>query len=167
MLLPVIRMDSAFAALTAGPRRFILLPLLSILFISLGTGASANLFPATIPQTTFAFDVPEKAVEYIQATRPAGNMFNDPQFGDVLIFTQGEQARVFIDTRFDLYRPRFCHDYFIMANGLAGYQKLLQQYQIDWIFFPRRAPITSKLAKDPQWKIVYQDTAAVIMVKQK
>ncbi len=165
--LPFNRLDSAFARLIAGRKGFIAFVLLSILFMGLGTNASATQFPAAIPQTTFTFDVPLRAVEFIQATRPHGNMLNDPQFGDVLIFNQGEKARVFIDTRFDLYGAKFCHDYFVMANCLDGYENLMRQYQIDWIFFPHRAPITTKLAKDLLWKTVYQDNAAVIMVKQK
>jgi hypothetical protein len=78
-----------------------------------------------------------------------------------------QKAQVFIDTRFDLYGANFCRDYFIMANCLTGYENLLQKYQIDWIFFPQRAPIVGKLRKNPQWKTAYEDYTAVIMVKHK
>lgn len=164
---PINFMGNAFEKAIGGSKQFIALILIAIFSLLLGTNACATQFPAAIPQETFAFAVPAKAAAFIQATRPAGNMLNDPQFGDVLIFRQGETAQVFIDTRFDLYGPKFCHDYFVMANCLHGYQKLMEQYQIKWIFFPHQAPITTKLAKDPRWKIAYEDRAAVIMVKQR
>jgi hypothetical protein len=132
----------------------------------IGTQASVSCFPVTVPQSTFGFYAPFQAVEFVQKNRPTGNLLNDPQFGDMLILSLGEKSGVFIDTRFDLYGAAFCRDYFTMANSLNGYEKLLESYKINWIFFPQMAPIVGTLRNNAAWKTVYQDNAAVIMIKE-
>ncbi|MBS1992518.1 MAG: hypothetical protein JSS83_18495 [Cyanobacteria bacterium SZAS LIN-3] len=130
-----------------------------------GTEASALIFPLAIPQSTSGFQVPAKAVQFIKTSRPAGRLCNDAQFGDVLIFELDEKAQVFIDTRFDMYGAKFCLDYYTIANALPGWEKLLQDYKIDWIFFPRQAPLGHRLQKNAEWKMAYGDNEAIIMVR--
>ena len=134
-----------------------------ILSIYYGTAASAMIFPSGIPQSTSGFQVPLKAIEYIRRHRPAGRVCNDAQYGDVLILALDERAQVFIDTRFDMYGPKLCLDYYKMANGLDDYRKLMDEYKIDWVFFPRRAPLLRRLQEDSSWKTIYSDEDALIM----
>jgi hypothetical protein len=161
------RINQSFNRFFVGERATGLILFLALVFVWCGTQASSSIFPVSVPQSSPGFDVPWQAVDFVQRNRPPGNLFNDPQFGDVLILSLDEKARVFIDTRFDLYGPSFCRDYFTMANGLSGYEKLLESYKIDWIFFPPRAPIVAKLGKCAGWRTVLRDNAAVIMVRQK
>jgi hypothetical protein len=147
------------------PLRYILpLVVVSALW---GTQLSAAFFHAEIPMTTYGFDVPRQALAFIEKQRPQGNLLNDSQFGDVLIFTLGEKARVFIDTRFDLYGLRLSHDYFVMVNALPGYEALLNHYKIDWIFMPLRSRLPGRLVSQGGWSKIFEDKAAVIMTKDK
>jgi len=160
------KIDYAFGKLTARPLRFLLLMIFSLYFVCRGAEASAAFIPPAIPQKTFSFLTPFDGVAFLQRQRPAGNMLNDPQFGDVLIFAMNEKAQVFIDTRFDLYGPDICRDYIVMANCLNGYESLLDKYKIDWIFFPQHVAIVDKLTNNPDWKTIYKDQAGVILVRQ-
>ena len=103
---------------------------------------------------------------YLHDRRPPGRMLNDPQFGDVLLLRQGEKASVFIDTRFDLYGDDLVIDFWNMANLRGDWQKLLERYKINWIFFPPRAPIVEKLKADRRWKLVFADQWAVVLVRE-
>src|SRR5208337_109524 len=58
VLLKLGQTDSSFYQLIGGPRRFPLILAGALICIGLGTGESASQFPATIPQTTYAFEVP-------------------------------------------------------------------------------------------------------------
>ncbi|MBU6451176.1 MAG: hypothetical protein KGS72_05310 [Cyanobacteria bacterium REEB67] len=159
----------AIANKTPSPGRFIwplryVLP--AVLFFAMwGTQLSSAFFHAEIPMTTYGFDVPRQALAFIEKQRPKGNLLNDSQFGDVLIFALGEKARVFIDTRFDLYGYRLSHDYFVMVNALPGYEALLSHYKIDWIFMPPRARLPGRLSSQGGWSKIFEDKAAVIMAK--
>ncbi|MBU6455815.1 MAG: hypothetical protein KGS72_28855 [Cyanobacteria bacterium REEB67] len=136
-------------------------------FAVFGIVASIYQFPVTIPQTTPTFYAPDQAVQFIKRQRPQGRLLNDPQCGDVLILALHEEAKVFIDTRFDMYGLKIFKPLYIMANGLPGYENLLRDYQIDWVFFPPRTPLLARLRQNPEWRTVFEDEAAVIMVRQK
>jgi hypothetical protein len=143
--------------------RYYLIPLLLAI---MGVNTAISLFQAALPSSTFGFVVPKAALELITKARPEGRLLNDPQYGDVMVLADGEKAQVFIDTRFDVYGDKITLDYWQMANCRGPWQKLLEQYQIGWVFFSPRAPIVSKLAHDSAWQTVFKDEDAVILVKR-
>jgi hypothetical protein len=149
-----------------GLRQFCAVLAGTLAFAVLGIVASIYQFPVTIPQTTPTFYVPDQAVQFIKRQRPPGHLLNDPQCGDVLILALHEDAKVFIDTRFDMYGIKIFEPLYIMANGLAGYENLLRDYQIDWVFFPPRTPLLARLRESPDWRTAFEDEAAVIMVRR-
>jgi hypothetical protein len=154
----------------AGLLDLVLRPWCAIGFCSLATVAgiavATSFFPASLPQTTFGFELPSQALAFIDQERPQGKLLNDPQFGDVLLLRYGPKAQVFIDTRFDLYGDDLVLDFWNMANLRGDWQKLLARYEIDWIFFPPRAPIVDKLRGDRAWRQVFADNTAVLLVRQ-
>jgi hypothetical protein len=150
---------------SSSPKQLGFLLAICLLLALIGTSCSLTIFPAGIPQATFGFDVPVEGVKFLQKHRPAGNLLNDAQFGDVLIFEEGQKARVFIDTRFDLYGTKLVRDYFVMVNALDGYQNLLDKYKIDCVFLPPRARLTHRLSSDSSWRMIYQDKASLIFYR--
>jgi len=143
--------------------RYYLLPLALAV---LGVNTAISLFHATLPSSTFGFVVPQEALKLINKTRPAGRLLNDPQYGDLMMLSDGDKAEVFIDTRFDVYGDKITLDYWQMANCRGPWQKLLEQYQISWVFFPPRAPIVSRLTRDGAWQALFKDDNAVILIKR-
>jgi hypothetical protein len=139
--------------------------LAAVFVVLLGVNLATTIFPATLPQDTYGFSLPKQALALIEKSRPSGRMLNDPQFGDVLLLQYGEKAQVFIDTRFDMYGDKLVLDYWNMANCRGNWQELLAANQIDWLFFPPRAPIINRLAN--QWQKLYADDNGVILVKKK
>ena len=71
-----------------------------MLGLLLVTGAAAT------GKMEFRFDRTKKpvdAVEFLKKERITGNMFNNDEFGDYLIYAAYPQYRVFFDGRSDMY----------------------------------------------------------------
>lgn len=151
----------------------ILVSLAALIFGSAGALLMALwIMPPMLPQDSIAFRPPYKAITYLVKTKEMGgpnaeflktNLFNDPQYGDVLIWQTPGLAKVFIDTRFDLYGSKYVADYQTMIHAEAGWRSLLQQYKIGWIFLPKRAPLSIELLKDSAWRVDYKDDHCVVL----
>ncbi len=140
--------------------------LLPLALTALGVSNASSIFPPALPQDTYALFEPKAALQLISVHRPKGRVLNDPQFGDLMLLNFKERAQVFIDTRFDVYGDRLALDYWQMANARGKWLELLRQYQIDWVFFPPRAPLVHRLLQNPDWQLIYQDDKSVILEKR-
>jgi hypothetical protein len=133
-----------------------------LLAISLiATGILLSQQTLTLPQQT-NFTPPFKALEYIAAHQPSGNIYNDPHFGSMLIWYRPDAPKVFIDTRFDMYESMFLRDFGEALFG-NGYEELFDRYKISWVFLKPIAPLVQILGRDPNWQTCYQDDCSVIM----
>lgn len=118
--------------------------------------------PIEIPQGSKAFTPPNRAIEFIAKNPPAGNLLNDPHFGACLIWKMRNNPPVFIDPRYNLFGNALLQDYWKMVTCKPGWQERLQYYNIGWTFLPPELELCKRLAKDPQWRLLYSDQASVI-----
>jgi len=125
----------------------------------------SRIAPPQVPMNSYAFKVPTEATEFLKHIQPDGRVFNDAQYGDVLIWQSPKRPLVFIDTRFDMYGADFVRQYQTMRFAAPGFEQLLAQYKIDWLFLPVDSPLAKALAASPGWKAIYQDKIAVILLK--
>jgi hypothetical protein len=141
-----------------------------------GTWWESGLFKLQLPQFSYGFPPPYEAIRYLQyanrnaleSERIRGQGLNDPQFGDMMIYYLGKDSRVFIDTRFDVYPDKIVFDFLTMANCQNGWEKLLDEYKIAWIFLPQHTQLATYANKHPeQWTTVYTDDTALISRRQK
>ncbi len=115
-----------------------------------------------LPQSSKVMQAPFDAVKVIGEKPPAGRVFNDPQFGDVMIWKLQQPPKLFIDTRFDMYGARIVEDYQTIYSTKDGWEELLKKYQISWVFVRPEAPIAKRLA-ERGWKTLYVDKAAIVI----
>lgn len=115
-----------------------------------------------LPSSTGGFSAPSGALAYLESKRPDGNVYNDAQYGDLMIFRFGKEAKVFIDTRFDLYGDKLTHDYYKIANARDNWLDLLDEYKIDWLFVMADYQAV-KLLKVKGWQELYRDPVSVIL----
>lgn len=115
-----------------------------------------------LPQSSKVMQAPFDAVKVIGEKPPAGRVFNDPQFGDVMIWKLQQPPKLFIDTRFDMYGARIVEDYQTMYSTKDGWEELLKKYQISWVFVRPEAPIAKRLVQKG-WKTFYEDKAAIVI----
>jgi hypothetical protein len=141
-------------------------PLTCIATVCIGVYACTYSVTPMVPQDSAAFKPPFKAIEYIEAHRPSGNLLNDPHFGATMIYKMRNNPPVFIDPRYNLYGNELLQNYWHMVNADANYQELLDQYKIDWVFLAPKEKLPERLAKDPNWRLLYSDSASVIYARR-
>ncbi len=129
---------------------------------------SSRVSPPDIPQSSDAFRMPKMAMQLLRIRLPEGKVFNDAQYGDVLIWhmaAKGSPVKVFVDTRFDMYGDEHMKNYYCIRNCQKGWKKLFDKYQFDWIFLPREGSLSGKIWKSKDWKPIFYDNVSVIFIR--
>ncbi|MPZ75839.1 MAG: hypothetical protein GEU77_04895 [Deltaproteobacteria bacterium] len=110
---------------------------------------------------------PKAAVEFLMAKKIPGNMFNNDEFGDYLIYTAWPEYKVFFDGRSDMYGATLGSEYLQVSRTLPGWEDVLQKHQVEWIFFNTGSVLSARLKSHPRWRLIYSDAVASIFVRDK
>ena len=129
----------------------------------LGTIGVIIHFPPQLPQSSIAFQAPFAAIDFLKTHRPAGKVFNDPQFGSMMVWYL-PNPDVFYDSRYSQYEPERILEYLKLINCQPGYKELWQKYNFDWAFVKSSIPLVKAL-RDMGWTTVYEDNSSVILVR--
>lgn len=136
-----------------------LFPLLSIIFV-LSLSLSGEI--------RFSFDKKSKpvdAVEFIKKEKIKGNMFNNDEFGDYIIYAAWPQYKVFFDGRSDMYGTEMMKEYFKITRIQPDIDNVLEKYKIDWIIYNSGSSLSMYLLQKESWKLIYSDGVADIFVR--
>jgi hypothetical protein len=91
-------------------------------------------------------------------------VLNDYAFGGYLIF---EHVRPFIDARVELYGDPMMSLYDKLRSGdREAFESALRRYDIAWTIFAPSNRIVAALDREPGWRRLYADSAAVVHVRQ-
>jgi len=132
------------------------LSMILIIFFA-GTGIVTHSFDPEIK--------PINALEFLNKNNISGNMFNNDEFGDFVIYTSHQQYKVFIDGRGDMYGSKVFKEYYNVHEFRRGWEKVLDKYEITWIFFDTNSAFARYLTNRDDWKLIYSDKVASIFVK--
>ena len=116
----------------------------------------------------FKFDEKKKpvmAVEFLKKEHITGNMFNDDEFGDYIIYAAWPEYKVFFDGRSDMYGEERMKEYFKVMGIGQGWDKVLTKYNINWIIYNANSPLSNFLIESNGWKLIYADEVANIFVR--
>ncbi len=116
----------------------------------------------------FAFDPkikPVEAVEFLKREPIRGNMFDNDEFGDYVIYAAWPQYKVFIDGRLDMYGAGRMKEFSKIQGFDQGWDKVIDKYRISWIFDDSKSLLCRYLLKDSSWRLIYADTVADIFVR--
>jgi hypothetical protein len=108
---------------------------------------------------------PVAAVRFLEKANLPGNMFINDEFGDYVIYAAWPRLKVFFDGRSDMYGTDRLKEYIKVTNFEDGWEKVLEKYRIDWIFFNTDSRLARFLNERKDWVLVYQDKVAVIFVR--
>lgn len=108
---------------------------------------------------------PVAAVEFLKREPIPGNMFNDDEFGDYIIYAAWPQYKVFFDGRSDMYGEERLKEYYKIKGFERDWADVANKYKIGWIIDDSNSLLSRYLLKDPAWKLIYADTVASIYVK--
>ena len=122
----------------------------------------------------FGFSIPnglERAVDFVKENNIRGPMFNNFDVGGYLIWRLPEE-KVFVDNRPEAYSVKFFDEiYKPMQENQEKWAELSKKYGINFIFFghtdaaPWGQTFLRDIAENPDWKMVYVNEDAVILVR--
>ena len=108
---------------------------------------------------------PVAAVEFLKKEKLNGNMFDNDEFGDYIIYAAWPEYRVFFDGRGDMYGVDMLKEYLKVARIKPGWNEVLKKYDISWIIFNANSALSLFLMQRDDWKLIYADEVANIFVK--
>jgi len=121
-----------------------------------------------IGKIEYTFDkkkLPVDAVQFMKKEKITGNMFNNDEFGDYIIYAAWPEYKVFFDGRSDMYGVERMKEYFRVVKIENGWDKVLAKYDINWIIYGTNSPLSHFLIERDDWKLIYADKVANIFVK--
>jgi hypothetical protein len=114
-----------------------------------------GLFAATLPA---ASDYPVGAVAFMRANQLHGNILNDFEWGQYLIWHLAPDSKIFIDGRFDLvYPPAVVRDYIAFFFGRPNGARVLDAYRNDFVLIPQNSAGYRTMLGQAEWKLIYRD----------
>jgi hypothetical protein len=108
---------------------------------------------------------PVAAVHFLEKEMLPGNMFCDDEFGDYVIYAAWPRYKVFFDGRSDMYGTDRLKEYSKVTNFEDGWEKTLEKYRVNWIFFTTDSRFSRFLLERKDWTLIYQDKVASIFIR--
>jgi hypothetical protein len=112
--------------------------------------------------------MPGGAVAFMRANGLHGNVLNNLDWGEYLIWHMHPESRVFIDGRSELvYSDKIIEDYLRFLFGRPGGEHLLERYPHDYVLVAPQSGAYKFASANPQWRIIYQDTVSVLFARSR
>jgi hypothetical protein len=108
---------------------------------------------------------PVDAVNFLKKVPIRGNMFNDDEFGDYIIYSAYPKYKVFIDSRVDMYGLEQFKDYLSVIYFKPGWETVVEKYHIDWAILSSDSILSRYLMERNDWRLIYSDKVANIFMK--
>jgi hypothetical protein len=156
---PSLPTQPIFAVITAVT--LLVITLVTVVHIA---GETSPNHQQTITATTY----PVGAADWLAAHPDVGTrMYNQYGWGGYLAYRFYPQPnrRVFIFGEAALMGDRLLNDYQDIQTLRSDWKALLDKNGVDYIVYNRGEALANVLATEPGWKLVYQDSVAVIYVR--
>ena len=117
---------------------------------------------------SYKFDAkikPVAAVEFLKNEYIKGNMFDNDEFGDYIIYAAWPEYEVFVDGRSDMYGVNIMKEYLRVVSIKPGWDEVLKKYDVKWIIFNANSALSLFLIERDDWELIYSDKVANIFVK--
>lgn len=108
---------------------------------------------------------PVDAMPELQRCCTQGHLLNRYEWGGYLIWNEGS-IPVFVDSRTDIFEYHGVLFDYLKAVTLDDSLAVLNQYHIDSVLLQPTAPIVYLLRHTPGWRVRYEDTTSVLLVRE-
>lgn len=115
-----------------------------------------------------AFDprfFPVEAVSWLQDHPQDGHMFNEFDWGGYLLLRLWPSQQIFMDGHTHIYGEALTREYEQVITLGTGWPDVLDKYDINLAIMRKNAPLVKALSDQEGWKIVYEDSTAVVLVR--
>jgi hypothetical protein len=126
---------------------------------------SAAIAAGKIPVHFSEKTAPTSAINFLRANPIRGNMFNNDEIGDHVIYNLYPQYKVFVDGRMDMYGTRIMKEYENVISLGPGWNAVLEKYDINFVFYYTDSLLSRILASDEEWRQIYTDNVATIFLR--
>jgi hypothetical protein len=109
---------------------------------------------------------PVQAANYMRATKLPQPMYNEYGWGGYLIWQLYPEYFVHIDGRADVFGDTFLEEFLKTHAGEGNWQNSLEKHGIRTVIVRSDAPVANLLRAKGDWRQVFDDSQAVIFVKQ-
>jgi len=103
---------------------------------------------------------------FLREGHPSGNLLNEYEWGDYLLYGLDRPPRVFIDGRADMYGPEIFTDYRKIIGLEKETEELLDKYEIEWVLFPKDHQLVRYLRDCKSWRSLFDDQKVEILIRQ-
>jgi hypothetical protein len=117
-------------------------------------------WPRDFPAEAFPVKMVHENVNLLQS----GRLLTTDQWGDYMIYSFYPRQKVFFDGRSDFYGEKLGQEYFHLLQGAYDWQAILRRHKFDVALLPVEWPLASLLKLDPSWKVVKDDSRAVLFI---
>lgn len=124
-------------------------------------GLVAGKIPVHFPEKK----APKAAIDFLRANPLRGNMFNNDEIGDHVIYSLYPRYKVFIDGRLDMYGEPIIKEYYKVVHIEQGWKDVLDKYDINYIFEYTDSVLVRHLLTDEGWRQIYTDNVASIFLR--
>ncbi len=121
---------------------------------------------ARIADAKFKADMPVECTQYIKDSGLQGRMFNTYRWGGYLIWRLWPQHKVMVDGRADVMGHDLVMDWQRAHKFNEGWEKVLDDYKIDYAVIVSSAPLVRGLEEDPNWRLVCSEPTARLFVRK-
>jgi len=105
------------------------------------------------------------AVDYLRSSPPAGNGFNQFEWGGYLIHQLWPGQRVFIDGQSDFYGEALFREYAQVAEQRDGWADVLGRRGVEWMICGSDSSLVRLLVITPGWRVAHRDPVATVLVR--
>jgi hypothetical protein len=109
---------------------------------------------------------PADAMRELQRCCTQGHLLNRYEWGGYLIWNERD-TQVFVDSRTDIFEYHGVLFDYLKAVTLDDSLAVLNRYHIDSVLQQPTAPIVYLLRHTPGWRVRYEDTTAVLLVRER
>lgn len=121
--------------------------------------------PATPDNIKVPFSYPVAAVGFIRTHHLSGNILNEFNWGEYLIWSLQPSCKVAMDGRYEtVYSDEVYRLYVQFILGRPGWRQFLQKFPPDLILVAPTSEVYPLLVSAPDWRQVYRDAGAALFL---
>ncbi len=126
-----------------------------------------NIFLPKSKHLLIALDTPCKLADKLNTISSAHHIFNNFSWGSYFMWSLKDNQKIFISPWLSVFPKKTIHDYLLISNGNAFWEKVLRDYDIDTLALGKeeQGRLLTLVNNSPNWVKIYEDEIGVIFKK--
>jgi hypothetical protein len=108
---------------------------------------------------------PVHAVDEIAADHSQEPILCPDSWGGYLIFRLWPGTKVVVDDRHDLFGQAVLQKYLTAVRVEPGWNQVLEEWNVRRVLMPNGSALANILRETPEWRVAYDDSTAVLLVR--